>query len=67
MTTSGTTRKEQNVSFKNSSKETLAGILYDTGSPKAVVLCHGYADSKNGFHLPALAKAMADKGWSSLR
>lgn len=32
-----------------------------------MVLCHGLGSSKNGFHLPALAHALAAKGLSSLR
>ena len=59
--------QERKVTFQNSSGETLAGILLDAGSSDAAVLCHGYADSKNGFHLPALAQALANKGCSSLR
>ena len=59
--------QERKVTFKNSSGETLAGTLLDAGSSDAAVLCHGYADSKDGFHLPALAHALANKGCSSLR
>ena len=59
--------QERKVTFKNPSGETLAGVLLDAGSSDAAVLCHGYADSKNGFHLPALAQALASKGCSSLR
>lgn len=34
---------------------------------RCVILCHGYASFKNGFHLPALAAALADAGYNSLR
>ena len=33
----------------------------------AVILCHGFASHKNGFHSPAIAKALEDKGLTSLR
>jgi len=45
----------------------LSGILVDVGSSEAAVLCHGYADTKNGFQLPALAQALATRGCSTLR
>ncbi len=32
-----------------------------------VILCHGYAGSKDGFVYPQMAKALALKGLSSLR
>ena len=67
MATLGTAPKERNVSFTNFTGEKLSGILLDTGSPEVAILCHGYTDHKNGFHLPAIARALADKGWSSLR
>lgn len=61
------TTKESNISFKSSSGDLLSGILVDIGSCEAAILCHGYADTKNGFHLPALAQALAAKGCSTLR
>ena len=67
MSTDTSTTQERKVSFKNSSGELLSGILVDVGSSEAAVLCHGYADTKNGFHLPALAQALATKGCSTLR
>ena len=58
---------EERICFENQSMETLVGILNEAGSADTVILCHGYADTKNGFHLPALAQALADKGYCSLR
>lgn len=58
---------EEQVRFKNDSGEVLAGVWHDSGSDNAVILCHGYSDTKNGFHLPALAQACAAHQYSSLR
>ena len=33
----------------------------------AVILCHGFASHKNGFHCPAIAEALQEKGLSSFR
>ena len=33
----------------------------------AVILCHGLSSHKDGFHLPALAQALQERGVSSLR
>ena len=44
------------------------GILTSPGEAShAVVFCHGYGSSKAGFHLPALADALAAVGVASLR
>ncbi|KAL3134145.1 hypothetical protein ABBQ32_008564 [Trebouxia sp. C0010 RCD-2024] len=59
--------REREVTFTNPSNESLAGIFLDAGSSKTAILCHGYTDHKNGFHLPAIAEALANRGWSSLR
>ena len=67
MTINETTNHEEKVAFINPSGENLSGILLDAGSSEAAILCHGYTDHKNGFHLPAIARALADRGWSSLR
>ena len=32
-----------------------------------VILCHGFASNKNGFHLPDIATALAKRDLSSLR
>lgn len=59
---------EIRVGFQNSAHERLAGIFRDAKSQNGVViLCHGYASSKNGFHLPAIAAELAKKRISSLR
>lgn len=60
------------VNFRNQQGQKLAGILTTArqpiadpstnAKPKCVILCHGYTDHKNGFHLPALAAALADVG-----
>ncbi len=67
MSTDTSTTQERKISFKNSSGDLLSGILVDVGSSEAAVLCHGYADTKNGFHLPALAQALATRGCSTIR
>lgn len=59
--------QEREVTFTNPSSEKLAGTFLDAGSSKTAILCHGYTDQKNGFHLPAIAEALANRGWSSLR
>lgn len=39
-----------------------------TGEQKrAVVLCHGFASHRDGFHLPSIAQHLAQKGVGSLR
>ena len=67
MTINGTAHQEEKIAFTNPSGEKLSGVLLDVGSSEAAILCHGYTDHKNGFHLPAVARALADRGWSSLR
>ena len=67
MTINGVAHQEERVVFINPSGEKLLGILLDAGSSEAAILCHGYTDHKNGFHLPAIARALADRGWSSFR
>ena len=59
--------EEEKVRFTNESGEVLVGLLHEADSEDSVILCHGYADTKNGFHLPALAQALADNGYTSLR
>jgi len=62
---------ENQVRFENSHGHKLAGTLTTSSKQDAdarcVILCHGYASFKNGFHLPALAAALADAGYNSLR
>jgi hypothetical protein len=61
----------KSVSFQNSHINKLVGTLTLTNTPgtdsKCVILCHGYASFKDGFHLPALATALAEAGYNSLR
>ena len=38
-----------------------------SAATEAVVLCHGYGSSKDGFHFRALADALAAAGLASLR
>jgi hypothetical protein len=59
------------ISFHNSHGNELVGTMTlankaGMGS-KCVILCHGYASFKDGFHLPALATALAEAGFNSLR
>lgn len=67
MSIASTTGREAEESFKNTSGQKLAATLLDAKSPETVVLCHGYASTRNGFHLPKLAERLAQKGYSSLR
>ncbi|KAG2453322.1 hypothetical protein HYH02_001546 [Chlamydomonas schloesseri] len=56
------------VAFTNPRGQKLAGLFVDAGSEDVVILCHGYAATKDGFHLPAIAEALAlQAGTSSLR
>lgn len=59
------------VSFHESHGNKLVGTMTLTSKPgtgsKCVILCHGYASFKDGFHLPALATALAEAGYNSLR
>jgi alpha-beta hydrolase superfamily lysophospholipase len=34
---------------------------------EVVILCHGLGDHKDGFHLPAMARALGQRGLGSLR
>ncbi|CAK0786160.1 hypothetical protein CVIRNUC_009373 [Coccomyxa viridis] len=58
---------EKRVSFKNAKGEQIIGISVDTGSEDVAILCHGLGDHKDGFVLPQMAAALAEKGHSSLR
>lgn len=56
------------VQYRNASGELLVGVLVDDGQTDAVVLCHGYMDGKDRFHLPAIANALLqDAQVASLR
>lgn len=58
------------LTLSSSSSEQAAGAACQAGDAapsKCVILCHGYASYKDGFHLPAIAAALADAGYNSLR
>lgn len=58
------------LSSSSSSSEEAAGAACQAGDAapsKCVILCHGYASFKDGFHLPAIAAALAEAGYNSLR
>ncbi|GIL69132.1 hypothetical protein Vretimale_17211 [Volvox reticuliferus] len=55
------------LSFSNAHGERLAAKFVDAGSQDIVILCHGYATSKDGFLFPQLAVELASRGRSSLR
>ncbi|GIL92529.1 hypothetical protein Vretifemale_20048 [Volvox reticuliferus] len=55
------------LSFSNAHGERLAAKFVDAGSQDIVILCHGYATSKDGFLFPQLADELASRGRSSLR
>ncbi|GLC46835.1 hypothetical protein PLESTB_001539700 [Pleodorina starrii] len=57
----------QALSFTNAQGERLAAKFLDAGSDGVVILCHGYAASKDGFLFPRLADELAARGRSSLR
>lgn len=43
-------------------------VMQASGTRKrAVVLCHGFASHRDGFHLPTIGQHLAQKGLSSLR
>ncbi|KAL6496519.1 hypothetical protein OROGR_029777 [Orobanche gracilis] len=37
---------QQKITVRNKLGEKLVGILHETGSPKLVVLCHGFRSTK---------------------
>ncbi|KAL6747077.1 Alpha/Beta hydrolase protein [Haematococcus lacustris] len=61
------TAHETRVEFSNTQQNKLVGIFCDAGSAEVVLLLHGYAASKDGGFLPAMAKAFAQKKLSTLR
>eukprot|EP00798_Chlamydomonas_sp_ICE-L_P001339 gene1339-32696_t len=59
---------ESLAEFPNSTNEKLSGLFVNVqGSQDVVILCHGYASSRNGFRLPEIAKELASKRLCSLR
>lgn len=64
----GASPAEQRVEFDSHLGDRLVGLFRDAGTRKAVVLCHGYTDTKEGFRLAALAAAVVDgAGLGTLR
>eukprot|EP00878_Enallax_costatus_P020286 GHUV01021437.1.p1 GENE.GHUV01021437.1~~GHUV01021437.1.p1 ORF type:complete len:188 (+),score=17.09 GHUV01021437.1:104-667(+) len=69
--------ESRSVTFNNQKGQKLAGILTTVegqtantttdANSKCVILCHGYTSHKNGFHFPALADALANTGFNSIR
>ncbi|CAG9460532.1 unnamed protein product [Pedinophyceae sp. YPF-701] len=58
--------EEQPMTFKSPEGHLLVGKLVDVGE-EVCVLCHGFMDGKDEFHLPELAKRLANEGVSTLR
>ncbi|KAK9864904.1 hypothetical protein WJX84_005093 [Apatococcus fuscideae] len=58
---------ETKVHFTNADQQQLVGLLQEAGSKEVCILCHGFADTKEGGFLPGLAAALAAEGQSSLR
>lgn len=69
MSSPGASPSEQTVSFLNTHGNQLVGTLTTSTSAadRCVILCHGYASFRDGFHLPAIAAALAEAGYNSLR
>lgn len=55
------------VTFRGPGGESLVGKHTLPGARHAVLLQHGYASNKDGFHLQRIAKTLADGGVGSLR
>ena len=55
------------VSFVNTAGDALVGTFTDRNSPEVVLLCHGYASTKDSPLMQLLAKELASKDLSSLR
>ncbi|KAL6615445.1 hypothetical protein ACP70R_037715 [Stipagrostis hirtigluma subsp. patula] len=58
---------EQRVVVRNKHGENLVGRLHHTGSNKVVVLCHGFAASKDDSIMIDLAAALTKQGISAFR
>ena len=54
-------------SFELAISDAPATLVQVPGSHKVVVLCHGFASTRNGFHFREIAKALARKHVGSLR
>ncbi|KAK3161100.1 hypothetical protein QOZ80_1BG0071830 [Eleusine coracana subsp. coracana] len=58
---------EQKVAVTNKHGESLVGVLHNAGSNKVVVLCHGFAASKDDSIFHDLVAALTKQGFSAFR
>ncbi|KAL3829989.1 hypothetical protein ACJIZ3_018791 [Penstemon smallii] len=58
---------QQKITILNKRGEKLVGVLYETGSPKLVVLCHGLRGTKEDNTMVNLAVALEHEGISAFR
>jgi len=61
---------EENISFTSNGAKTIVGVLHHPAgeSPRgAIILCHGMDSSKNSEKLVSLARALAGRGFLTLR
>lgn len=65
--TSPTAVETRRVMFRGPGGESLIGNHTMPGARHAVLLQHGYASNKDGFHLERIAKTLAEGGVGSLR
>ncbi|KAJ7979342.1 alpha/beta-Hydrolases superfamily protein [Quillaja saponaria] len=59
--------QQQRIIIPNKQGEQLVGILHETGSAEIVILCHGFAATKDHFIFMNLAAALEKAGLSSFR
>ena len=57
------------IFFKNNVHETLAGVLHlpKKKTKKAIIVCHGFASTKDALWIPELCTALAEQGYAALR
>ncbi|GFP93207.1 putative uncharacterized protein ydl057w [Phtheirospermum japonicum] len=58
---------QQKITVQNKRGEKLVGVLHETGSPKLVVLCHGFCSTKEYNMMVNLAAALENEGISAFR
>ncbi|KAL3625358.1 hypothetical protein CASFOL_030812 [Castilleja foliolosa] len=58
---------QQKITVQNKRGEKLVGVLHETGSPKLVVLCHGFCSTKEFNIMVNLGAALENEGISSFR
>ncbi|CAL8464177.1 g3712 [Coccomyxa elongata] len=63
----GLSMEERRVTFPSPKGSEILATWQLPEAAEVVVLCHGLGDHKDGFHLPALAAALAAAGLGSLR